>query len=292
MTVVSPTASSQFLVHGSPNWVDLETSNVDRSRTFYRDLFGWSFRDRFSIPARPDGRTVDQESAQASSIAVLGGKPSAELHDRNDSFNDMKLPAKWEPFVHVIDLKSTLRRVELAGGQVLSGPTDRGSMAVVATIADPFDAVLSLWQPRDSPGSANLHSVGSLTWLDLETPDVEGAARFYRAVFDWTATEQPMGMRADGSFDSYTVFATSLGPVAGVVRSTVQGIPASWCPSFSVIDTDIMAHTATRYGAVVMSEPYDLPVGRQAVIVDPEGAVFSLLGPVRHIKRCRLSTLV
>ncbi len=291
MTVVSPTASSQFLVHGSPNWVDLETPDAARSRAFYRDLFGWRFRDRFSFRTSEIGQP-DLDEAQATSMAVLDGQPSAELHERDGRFHDMKLPAKWEPFVHVVDLAATLRRVEAVGGQVLSGPTERGSMATVATIVDPYDAVLSLWQSRDSSGSANLHSVGSLTWLDLETPDLEGAGRFYRSVFDWTVTEQPMGMRADGTFDSYLVFGTPMGPVGGAVRSAISDIPASWCPSFSVIDTDVMAHAATRFGAVVMSEPYDLPVGRQAVIVDPEGAVFSLLGPVRHIKRCRLSTLI
>jgi len=277
MTVVSPTASSQFLVHGSPNWVDLETPSLERSRAFYRDLFGWRFRN---------------VETKTTSMAVLNDQPSAEIHERDDRFEDMNLPAKWEPFVHVVDLLSTLRRVELGGGHVLSGPTERGSMAAVATIVDPFDAVLSLWQSRDSSGSANLHSVGSLTWLDLETPDLEAAGYFYRTVFDWTVAEQPVGMWADGSFDSYMVFGTPMGPVAGAVRSAVEGIPASWCPSFSVIDTDVMAHTATRFGAVVMSEPYDLPIGRQAVIVDPAGAVFSLLGPVRHIRRCRLSKLI
>ncbi len=292
MTIVSPTASSQFLVHGSPNWVDLETPEVSRSRAFYRDLFGWRFRDRFSIRATSGADQPDWEETQTTSMAVLEGQPSAEIHERDGRFHDMKLPAKWEPFVHVVDLEATLRRVELVGGQVLTGPTERGSMATVATIADPFDAVLSLWQPRDSSGSSNLHSVGSLTWLDLETPDLEGAARFYRSVFDWTVTEQPVGMRADGTFDSYLVFGTALGPVGGAVRSAIADIPASWCPSFSVIDTDVMAHAATRFGGVVMSEPYDLPVGRQAVVVDPDGAVFSLLGPVRHIKRCRLSTLI
>jgi predicted enzyme related to lactoylglutathione lyase len=59
-----------------------------------------------------------------------------------------------------------------------------------------------------------------------------------------------------------------------------------------VDDVDAMTLSAARLGAVVMTEPYDLPIGRQSVIIDPGGAVFAMLGPRHHARRCHLSTIV
>lgn len=296
MTVVATTASRQFLVHGSPNWVDLQTDDADQAQQFYRSLFGWRFRNRFSLTT--DGATgIVSQYPTATLMALSNGQPTAELIERTEQFADMNLPANWYPYIYVVDLSATLRRVDAAGGAVLAGPTTRGSLATVATIADPGEAVICLWQPRDMSGSQSMHTAGALTWIELETSDLESACRFYHSVFDWVPSETTrpaMGGShdADATLDTYTVFSTAIGRVAGALRPAIDGIPASWCPAFAVIDTDIMTSSAARHGGVVMAEPYDLPIGRQSVVLDPGGAAFSLLGPRRHIRMPQTSTFV
>jgi predicted enzyme related to lactoylglutathione lyase len=295
MTVVATTAARQYLVHGSPNWVDLQTTDADQAKAFYRSLFGWRFRNRFSLNP-VDANGAGSPYPTSTLMAMSNGQPTAEIIQRTEQFDDMHLPASWYPYIYVVDLAATLRRVEAAGGTVIAGPTTRGSLATVATIADPSEAVLCLWQPRDMSGAQSLHTAGALTWIELETPDLDSACRFYHAVFDWTPSETT-GLPRDESdtasvtLDSYTVFSTAIGRVAGALRPPIDGIPASWCPAFAVIDTDIMTSSAARHGGVVMAEPYDLPIGRQSVVIDPGGAPFSLLGPRRHLRKARLSAL-
>lgn len=295
MTVVATTASRQFLVHGSPNWVDLHTADSDQASDFYRKLFGWRFRNRFSL-STVGSNGVSPDTPTSTLMALCNGKPTAEIIGDGEGAADMNLPSSWYPYVYVVDLAATLRRVEAAGGSVLGGPTARGSLATVATIADPGDAVICLWQPRDMSGAQSMHTAGTLTWIELETSDLDAACGFYQSVFDWVPSEaagRPSD-EADNSrpmLESYTVFSTALGRVAGALRPAIDDIPASWCPAFAVIDTDIMTSSAARHGGVVMAEPYDLPIGRQSVVVDPGGAVFSLLGHRRHIRTARRSTM-
>jgi len=200
----------------------------------------------------------------------------------------MTLSSRWFTNLCVIDILATLRRVEAAGGTVLRSPHARGSMATVATILDPNDALICLWQPRDQAGNPFAGTAGSLAWIELETPDLDAAQSFYGKVFDWVldspdgdesdeASEAARGISAADS--EYRVFTTSVGPVAGAIKPTVDEIPASWCPAFSVDDVVAATRSATDLGGVVMTDPYDVPIGRQSVIIDPEGAVFALVGP-------------
>ncbi|MDH3303543.1 MAG: VOC family protein [Acidimicrobiia bacterium] len=292
MTVVpTTTIADHFVVHGCPNWVDLHTPNVEKSKAFYGALLGWSFNSRYSFD--PDVGGVDPdgepwEAVRVTTMARCHDRPTAELVEIQEPFVDMALSSRWCTHLCVIDIVAALRRVEAAGGTVLQSPRERGSMATVATILDPNDALVCLWQPRDEAGNPFAGTSGSLAWIELETPDLDAAQSFYGKVFDWVPetpdhaddggdADSPGGASAAGT--EYRVFTTSVGPVAGAIKPTVDEIPASWCPAFTVDDVIAATRKATDLGGVVMTEPYDVPIGRQSVIVDPEGAVFALVGP-------------
>ncbi len=276
--------------HGVPNWVDLHTARMDDARAFYEALLGWTFRNRFTLSAVPDAGVVTNAGEEGSSrgdvlnpeaatvMALSHDHPVADLVERSETFDDMALLSTWFPYVYVDNLEATLRLVEPAGGLILNPPARRGTMATVATILDPSDALLCLWEPIGAPQTAERHRPGAFSWIELETPDLDVAKKFYGELFGWDAGQITIG--DDYELDQiYTVF-TSMGErVAGAVESPIAGIPASWCPSFSVADVDIATVVAARNGGVLLAEPTDIPVGRQAVIVDPTGAAFSILGP-------------
>ncbi len=291
MTVApTTTIADHFVVHGCPNWVDLHTPDVKESRAFYGALLGWSFSTRYSLD--PDVNVVDEngdywEQVKVTTMARCHGRPTAELVEPEQPFADMTLASRWYTHLCVVDITATLRRVEAAGGTVLRGPRARGSMATVATILDPNDALVCLWQPRDQAGNPFAQTSGSLAWIELESPDLDAAQAFYGTVFDWVPGALPVdgADEADAAADTptpdngYRVFNTSVGPVAGAIKPTVEEIPASWCPAFAVDDVLASTRHAIDLGGVVMTDPYDVPIGRQSVILDPQGAVFALVGP-------------
>ena len=57
--------------------------------------------------------------------------------------------------------------------------------------------------------------------------------------------------------------------------------PARWSVDFWTADVDDAAAKATELGGRTLTPPYDVPAAgmRQAVLADPEGAVFSITQP-------------
>jgi uncharacterized protein len=54
--------------------------------------------------------------------------------------------------------------------------------------------------------------------------------------------------------------------------------PPQWSVDFWVEDADAIAERAAELGATAVVAPFDLPIGRRAVLADPQGAVFSVTG--------------
>lgn len=273
------------LRHGLPNWADLHTARAGETTAFYEGVLGWGFHRRPILAALPDpvddrdapagpvepGAPVGEESAL---LAGIGAGPVAEIVARGDCFEVKHLLSTWFPYVQVHDLDAVIQLVEPAGGLVLSPPAIRGDEARVATILDPSDALLRIWQPSPLAATPVLHEPGALTWIELETNDLDRSRRFYRGLFGWLADEVTT---ADD--EPYLIFRCGGDPVAGAVWSPLAEIPASWCTAFAVPDADEATARAVEAGAVLMTEPTEMNVGRQSILVDPTGAVFGLLGP-------------
>ncbi|MGB6449436.1 MAG: VOC family protein, partial [Steroidobacteraceae bacterium] len=99
---------------------------------------------------------------------------------------------------------------------------------VAAVNAAPQATILlpALTQP-----SSGEHHVGKVVWADLVTPDLDGAKRFYGALFGWTFRAVP------GDRD-YTLALLGGKPVAGLLQKTPPpGRPQpAWLPFLAVRD--------------------------------------------------------
>jgi len=54
-------------------------------------------------------------------------------------------------------------------------------------------------------------------------------------------------------------------------------LPSHWMVYFAVDDTDATAARVTELGGVVSVPPFDAPVGKMAVVNDPDGNAFSII---------------
>ncbi len=119
------------------------------------------------------------------------------------------------------------------------------------------------------------HHAGKVIWADLITPNLVVAERFYAGLFGWTFQDMH-------TVDSdYAVALLDGQPIAGVLQKAMpvgeQRQPA-WLTFLAVRDVDAARGIALRQGAKSVYEPRTYPMrGRQAVIADPDGAVFALL---------------
>jgi hypothetical protein len=128
--------------------------------------------------------------------------------------------------------------------------------------------------PLVQPATAE-HHVGKVIWVDLVTPDLASAKRFYAGLFGWTFRD------IHGGETDYAVAFLNGQPVGGLLHRLVpagEHRQPAWLAFIAVRDVDAAKRTALEHGAKVLVEPRTYPQrGRQAVFADPEGAVFAVL---------------
>jgi len=248
---------------GVPSWVETLQPDPRAARDFYGPVFGWEFReaaDRDYLVASAEGRDV----AGIGRLPGVGGAPS---------------PALWSTCVHA-DVDLVLQRARSAGGQLLLGPVERIG-GRWAALVDPTGAAFGV---LDVGGPDGVRSAPGAWMTSLHTPDPGVAGAFYRSVFSWEP--EPLGpgspttvLRLPGH-DGGDPAAPGPDTVA-VMTSTATGpgaaaVPPHWSVNLRVTGTDeVVRRTAERGGRVLMP-PVDTPGFRSAVLLDPQGAVFSV----------------
>lgn len=247
---------------GTPNWVDLGTTDIDAAAAFYGELFGWETADM-----GPDAGGYRMCSLNGKNVAGLG--PA----QRDD------VPPFWTMYVSIENVEETTEKVLAAGGQIIAPVMDVFDAGRMAVFLDNVGAPFSVWQPKEHIGSQLVNEPGSLTWEELLTRDLAAAKAFYPAVFDWELVETPM------DDTSYTIVNLPAKPgddkMVGGMMEMPEEIPAEvppmWSIYFNVADADATAAKVRELGGEVVREPADIMPGRFAVLKDPQGAMFQIL---------------
>lgn len=123
---------------------------------------------------------------------------------------------------------------------------------------------------------------GVFCWVDLSTPDPEGAKAFYTGLFGWTADDRPIdggGIYTTMLIDGHTV--AGLGEQMPDMKA--QGVPAFWTSYVKHDNADEVAARVAEAGGAIMLPPMDvMEEGRMMMAVDPTGAVFGVWQPGNH----------
>ncbi|MET9800501.1 VOC family protein [Streptomyces sp. NPDC006368] len=115
---------------------------------------------------------------------------------------------------------------------------------------------------------------GAPNWLDLGTPDIEGAESFYGTLFGWRL--ESAGPEREG----FGVFRLDDRTVAGTMTTPSGDWPPAWTIHFRTPDADATARAVRVGGGTVRVEPVDVfDFGRMAVFTDPAGAGFAVWQP-------------
>lgn len=115
---------------------------------------------------------------------------------------------------------------------------------------------------------------GAFSWSELLTTDPEGARAFYTALFGWGSKtmEMPRG--------TYTTFQVGDTSVAGMMRipASAAAMAPAWGCYVTVDDVEATCRRALELGGKVLLPVTEVPpVGRMAVIQDPQGALLSVI---------------
>ena len=116
---------------------------------------------------------------------------------------------------------------------------------------------------------------GDFVWYELCSADPAAAVEFYARVIGWQATETESGVAGI----DYRILTLGERPVAGIIKLPPEQMPPRpvWLGYIAVEDVDAKAAEIAAAGGAIHKPPQDIPsVGRFAVVLDPQGAVFML----------------
>lgn len=120
------------------------------------------------------------------------------------------------------------------------------------------------------------YAPGTPCWVDLATPDLEAAERFYGELFGWEIPELPDSAEMGG----YRRAKKDGKDVAGAMPLMEEGQPPAWNTHISVDDADAIARAVQENGGTMIAEPMAVSeYGRLALFTDPEGAFFGIWEP-------------
>lgn len=245
--------------NGVPSWADVAVSDVDGCVRFYSDLFGWTADDQGEESNRYHMFRIDGRS-----VAGLGPK-----------VGDQAMPI-WSAYVAVDDLDATLDAASANGGTVVMPRMDILTSGSMTVVIDPTGAPISFWQAGDHIGAELVNEPNTLAWHELTTREVDAAVDFYGTVLGWTFEQAPEGSGPDG-YRMIMVGERVVGGIMPMEGDDWGDLPSHWMIYFAVADTDATAARVTELGGVVSVPPFDAPVGKMAVVNDPDGNAFSII---------------
>jgi hypothetical protein len=248
---------------GSPCWADLWTSDVDGSRRFYGELFGWE-------SGEPDPEFGGYFIFLRHGVPVAGAM---------GDMGDMPATDSWKIYLSTDDVTKTIAAAAAEGAEILSPADPVGDLGLQVVLTDPTGAHLGAWQPGTFPGFTVLDEHAAPSWFELHTRDFSAAIDFYRSVFHWETDTV-------GDTDEFR-YSTMREPggegeLAGIMDASSwlpEGQPAYWTLYFQADDIDAAVSKAQTLGGSVVANVEDTPYGRLATVADPTGAQFRLRTP-------------
>jgi len=236
-------------------WHELFTNDIERSRSFYQGLFGWTV-DLVPMPG------MDYHMIKAGGVPVGGIMPLSVVQQPG-------VPPFWMGFVSVPDVDAAAAAARQSGGQVLAGPHDAGTFGRFATLMDPQGAVVSAWKSNEGDPPLNRPDNGQFCWDHLATSDPDAASTFYERVFGWKRV--PFGESS-----GMEVFVRGEQQFAGGVGTTEGGAPPHWMTFVVVPELSTARNRVRELGGTVLVDQVDVPtVGSFAVVRDNVGAVIA-----------------
>lgn len=255
--------------HGSFIWYELMSPDLTGARAFYEPLIGWQ------IDEKPQG-PIDYRM-----IAASDGNVGGALELSGNMIDQGARPI-WVGYICVDDVDATADAI-VADGGIKFMANDVPGVGRIALLADPWGGLFYIMKPMPPSDGSDASStafapetVGHCAWNELLADDYTAALDFYARHFGWEAG-QLMDMGPAGKYQMIRHHGRDIG---GMANRQPDGPPAMWSHYWHVADINATPAKIAASGGRVMMGPHDVPGGSAIVMgIDPQGAMFALVGP-------------
>ena len=239
-------------------WFDLVTDDLNASRRFYGEVFGWTFN------------TVGEKAGSYTFAELAGTRVAGLLHRPAPS--GAQHNARWLALISVADPAAAVRYVQAQGGAVLVPLATIKGRGTHALLRDPEGAVFGILKSEGGDRPDTAVAAGDFYWVDLLALDPKRAAEFYKGLagYEASAGADETVPRVVLSADGYA--RAGIAPKPEAVRQP------GWMPYILVDDVRATLAKVGAAGGSVLVEPRDDVLdGNLAVIADPRGGVLGIV---------------
>lgn len=114
--------------------VELNTTDVDKAKSFYSQLFDWKLDD------------MPMEDSTYTMIGVGDGTGGGILK------HPMGGPSLWIPYVQVDDVVSATEQAKSLGANMIRDVSEIPNVGWFSILMDPTGAVIALWKSKSGAG--------------------------------------------------------------------------------------------------------------------------------------------
>lgn len=123
--------------HGTICWRELTTQEIDKAKSFYKQLFGWKLKQT-ATTEMPYDEIYVREVPQGGMLKI----------DEAWGENWDKIPPHWMTYIAVDDCRETAQKIKENGGNVCVQPFDAPNVGTIAVVNDPGGAAFSIIQMK------------------------------------------------------------------------------------------------------------------------------------------------
>ena len=253
-------------------WYELMTPDPADSKKFYDAVVGWTIGENSVAPGIEYRMIGRSDGGNAGGVLTLTDEMQAE-----------GARPIWLGYLHTNDVDAKVEAIKADGGKVMMAAWDQPGVGRLAMVTGPEGAPFYLMDPIPPEGDPNAKSdvfsvdqPQRVRWNELWSSDPERSIDFYKSRFGW-AQEGDMDMGEMGKYR----FVQHDGVGIGAVMRTMPDMPQSmWNFYVGVDDIDRAAEAVRTGGGKIVNGPMEIPGGEFALNgVDPQGALFGLVGP-------------
>ncbi|ESQ90163.1 hypothetical protein ABAC460_10455 [Asticcacaulis sp. AC460] len=110
-------------------------------------------------------------------------------------------------------------------------------------------------------------------WYELITSDLDAGIDFYSQIIGWTVT------KSDTPGMDYRIINAGDAQVGGMMKAPDGAMPPAWFGYLNVDDVDAQIRAFEAAGGKTYMPATDIPVGRIAMVADPQGAAIYVMTP-------------
>lgn len=232
-------------------WHDLVTPNLEVSKTFYGELFGWTFEDQnfkgFSYTLiKSNTETI------GGMIEISSAKSSVWITSMIVSPKEMRVKIKL-----ALDAgcKLATNPLKIAG---------RGKQVIFESPQGEEFALIT-----ETPASINNDS----DWMGIElwSDNPEKSAKLYENTFGVTTAESLYEKKP------YWIFKKGKNDVAGMIKNPITNQKSQWVPYLKNTNPSQITSNVEKLGGFVIVKPSEnIRNGKLGIFQDPNGAILCI----------------